>query len=686
LAATLGAALAAPVRAGAPVPGDPAEQFHRDVEPILSRYCYDCHGYGAQEGSVTFDEFESDEAVLGNRDLWFRALRMLRAGMMPPVDAERPSPDELARLEQWIKSGVFRIDPNNPDPGRVTVRRLNRVEYENTIRDLVGVDFDVNTEFPPDDSGHGFDNIGDVLTVSPLLLEKYIAAAETIVAKAVPLEPGDKNYERFFPREVPDGADARRAYATELLGTFATKAFRRRVDQATAERLADLAVSVDEQPGQSFESGVAQAMAAVLASPRFLFREEGVEMDAGRTFPLVDEYALATRLSYFLWSTTPDDELMRLAREHKLRSELDAQIERMTADDRFEQFIRQFAGQWLRARDVETWPVDGRAVMARENPDRSRDGLRRRFRRLQRKDPSQMTDEEKAELEEVRAQFQRRFGELRRAELDGDVRRAMRRETEMLFGYIVQEDRSLLELIDADYTFLNERLARQYGIDGVEGDRMRKVNLPEDSPRGGVLTQGTTLVVTSNPDRTSPAKRGLYVLETLLGTPPPPPPPNIPSLEQTEADMRGQTPTARELLELHRADPLCAACHNRMDPLGLALENFNPLGAWRDQERKQPIDAAGVLITGEEFTGVAELKAILAGERHTDFYRCATEKLLTYALGRGLEYNDVEAVDRIVAELEKTNGRASELLLGVIKSEPFQRTRLPDVAAAVVTD
>jgi hypothetical protein len=672
------AALAALVRAGAPVPGNPADQFHRDVEPILARYCYDCHGYGSNEGSVTLDEFDSEEALLGDHDLWAGALRMLRADMMPPVDADQPTAEELATIERWIKSGVFRIDPNNLDPGRVTVRRLNRVEYKNTIRDLVGVDFDVNTEFPPDDSGHGFDNIADVLTVSPLLLEKYIAAAESIVAKAVPLKPGEKNYERFFPREVPDGVDARRAYATEILGAFATKAFRRRVDQADAERLADLAMHVDEQPGNSFEAGVAQAMAAVLSSPRFLFREEGVEMEAGRTYPLVDEYALATRLSYLLWSTTPDDELMQLAREHKLRENLDEQIERMMGDERSEQFIRQFAGQWLRARDVEMWTVDGRAVMARENPDRGRDRLRQRFRRLQRKDPAEMTEEEKAELEEVRKQFQRRFGELRRAELDGDVRRAMRRETEMLFEHIVREDRSLLELIDADYTFLNERLARQYGIDGVEGDKMRKVDLPEDSPRGGVLTQGTTLVVTSNPDRTSPAKRGLYVLETLLGTPPPPPPPNIPSLEQAEADMHGKTPTARELLELHRADPLCAACHNRMDPLGLALENFNPLGVWRDEERKQPIDAAGVLITGEEFTGVAELKRILATEWHTDFYRCATEKLLTYALGRGLEYNDVEAVDRIVAELEKTDGRASTLLVGVIKSEPFQRTRLPE--------
>ncbi len=676
------AALAPAVRAGAPADAtlaNPAEQYRREIEPILSAYCYDCHGYGAQEGSVTLDEFADADAALANRDLWFRALKMLRAGMMPPAEADqRPSAAEVATLEAWIKTGVFRLDPANPDPGRVTVRRLNRVEYRNTIRDLMGVDFDVAAEFPPDDSGFGFDNIGDVLTLSPLLLEKYISAAETIVAKAVPLDPGDRKYKRFFPREAPAGADARRAYAEEILGKFATQAFRRRVDQETAERLADLAEAVYTQADARFEAGIAQAMAAALASPRFLFREEAVEMEPGRTFPLVDEYALASRLSYFLWSTMPDQELFDLARDHKLREQLDEQIERMMGDRRFEQFLKQFAGQWLRSRDVEAWPVDARAVLSRDNPDRGRDELRERFRRLQRKDPAQMTEEERRELRRVRDQFQRRFGELRRAELSGELRRAMRDETEMLFARIVQDNRSLLELINANYTFLNERLARQYGIEGVEGDRMRLVELPADSPRGGVLTQGTTLVVTSNPDRTSPAKRGLYVLDNILGTPPPPPPPNIPSLEQAEAEMHGRSPTARELLERHRADPLCSACHNRMDPLGLALENFNPLGQWRDEERGQPIDAAGRLITGETFTGIRELKETLAAHRRGDFYRCATEKLLTYALGRGLDYYDVDAVDRIVAELEATGGQSSRWLVGVIKSEPFQRTRPPE--------
>jgi hypothetical protein len=260
----------------------------------------------------------------------------------------------------------------------------------------------------------------------------------------------------------------------------------------------------------------------------------------------------------------------------------------------------------------------------------------------------------------------------------------MRRETEMLFEHIVREDRDLIELIDSDYTFLNERHARHYGIEDVDGDDMRRVDLPEDSVRGGILTQGTTLVVTSNPDRTSPAKRGLWVLETVLGTPPPPPPPDIPSLEQTEEEMKGQTPTARQLLELHRADPLCSSCHNRMDPLGLGLENFNALGIFRDQERGQAIDAAGELITGETFDDIRALKEILATERRRDFYRCATEKMITYALGRGLEYYDVDAVDRILARLEESEGRPSALIMGIVESAPFQRTRAPEADAAAV--
>jgi hypothetical protein len=257
----------------------------------------------------------------------------------------------------------------------------------------------------------------------------------------------------------------------------------------------------------------------------------------------------------------------------------------------------------------------------------------------------------------------------------------MRQETEKYFDYVVREDRPLLELIESDYTFLNERLAKHYGLPDVAGDDLRLVKLPPDSPRGGVLTQGTVLAVTSNPTRTSPVKRGRLVLDAILGTPPPPPPPNIPPLEDAAKKVEGREPTLRETLELHRTQPMCNSCHNRMDPLGLAFENFNAMGMWRNQEREQTIDASGTLITGEPFTNVRELKHILATRHARDFYRCLTEKMLTYAIGRGLDYYDVETVDEIVERIDKANGAFSALLGGVIDSAPFQKSRPTDLLA-----
>jgi hypothetical protein len=253
----------------------------------------------------------------------------------------------------------------------------------------------------------------------------------------------------------------------------------------------------------------------------------------------------------------------------------------------------------------------------------------------------------------------------------------MQKETEDVFGYVLHEDRSLLELIDSDYTFLNERLARHYGITHVAGNDMRRVTLPPDSPRGGVLTEGTVLVATSNPTRSSPVKRGLFVLDSILGTPPPPPPANIPPLEDAAKGLTNHAPSLRETLAAHRASSLCASCHNRMDPLGLALENFNALGLWRGTEFKQPIDAAGTLLTGESFTNIQQLKRILAQRHAEDFYRTLTEKMLTYAVGRGLDYYDVETVDHIVSQIEKSGGRPSALLAGIVESSPFQKCRTP---------
>jgi hypothetical protein len=805
--------------------------FPEQVQPVLDQYCGSCHGNGIRKGGVSLDDVADDASRLGDRNLWWNVLKNVRAGIMPPAGKPRPSAGEQGTLENWIKYAAFGIDPKDLDPGHVTVHRLNRIEYKNTIRDLMGVDYDTDDQFPPDDTGHGFDNIGAVLTLSPLLLEKYITAARSIVAEAVPttsrvvaehpvpgkrfraagakpgkadtgplslsyyepasvsaeyqaehagryqlvlelfaseryvdgvfdynkcqvifkvdgkelmkkdysrqegrsyrfefdrhwqtgphqfeidlkpLTPGTTrvrsltlrlnsvnvrgplderfwtrptNYSRFFPRDVPAGKEERSRYAREILTQFATRAYRRPVDAATIDRLVAIVEAETGQGKQTFEAGVARAMMVVLSSPRFLFREEAVEPGAKDLHPLIDEFALASRLSYFLWSSMPDDTLFRLAAEHKLRDQVPAQVQRMLADPKSGEFFRNFVGQWLQTRDVDRVLINAAAIISRDEPrDPEAERRRARFRELNRKPAEKLTDKEKEELKEARTTFFRSFRRFREFELNRDLRSAMRRETEMLFEHVVRQDRSIGELLDCNYTFLNERLAKFYGIDGVKGDEMRQVTLPPSSPRGGVLTQGTMLTVTSNPDRTSPVKRGLYILDNILGVPTPPPPPDIPPLEAAASKITGKTPTLRESLALHRQMPSCASCHNRMDPLGLALENFNALGRWRDKERGQPIDSAGRLVTGEEFHGIKELKQVLATQHRRDFDRCLSEKLLTYALGRGLDSLDVETVDRLVDRLESAGGRPSALILGVVESVPFQRQRKMDVKESV---
>jgi hypothetical protein len=831
LIALLAAALVLSVVVAHAGEAERAARYRNEVEPVLAEFCYTCHGDGNAKGKVAFDQFKADGEIVDSRDLWWKVLKQLRAGLMPPVDQPRPSAEQIRKIETWIKTSAFQIDPANPDPGRVTVRRLNRIEYRNTIRDLIGVNFNTDAEFPADDTGHGFDTIGDVLTISPLLLEKYIAAAESIVKQAVPtvarsapeqtiegrrfrrvetkddgteevdkekrrgdlylsyyeptrvtaqhkvehagqyklgidvsahekyvdgvfdynkcrltfkvdgsellqreftrqdgksfhfdfepdwpagehelafeltpLTPEEKqtrslslriisatirgplgspehwirpkNYEKFFPREIPADAAERRHYARELLERFASRAFRRPADAETVERLVYLAELAASGSGQSFETGVARAMTAVLASPRFLFREELPEPGPPDVHPSIDEFALATRLSYFLWSTMPDDELIGLAREHKLRENLPAQLQRLLADARAKEFIRHFTGQWLQARDIESVNINTFAVVSRdEKQDPERERRLVRFRELRSKPFESLTTEEKAEVDEFRAAFANGRKRFQQYELNGELRRAMRDETEMLFAHLIKEDRSLLDLIDCDYTFLNERLAKHYGIPDVKGNDMRLVQLAADSPRGGVLTQGTVLAITSNPDRTSPVKRGLFILDNLLGVPPAPPPPNIPPLEEAAKKIEGKSPSLREQLELHRSQPLCNSCHNRLDPLGLAFENFNALGMFRESRPDRVIDPTGTLLTGESFSTVRELKHILVTRRRLDFYRCLTEKLLTYALGRGLEDFDVHTVDGIVERLDRENGRPSVLISGIIESVPFQKCR-----------
>ena len=809
LAGALILGLSAPQGLAAAETKDPTiAEYHSVISPILETHCYECHGDGYDKGKVAFDALDTDEKIL-KPDLWLKVLNNTRAGLMPAEQKPRLSAAEQQKLERWIKYGVFRIDPRNPDPGRVTVRRLNRVEYRNTVHDLLGVDYNTDHEFPPDDTGFGFDNIGDALTTSPMLMEKYVAAAQTIVSEAVPTAPrkpieqivkglsfegtnarlkwgkrqlvfsepanigasfrtalpgtyrvkfdmevngaytpdpgkariifkidgkellnqefayhdekaytfesshkwqpsdhqltielqptvpaGKKetiidvfvhkvtiegplekthwvkteNYDRYFPRPVPAGAKQRHAYAKELLAAFAQKAYRRAITMEdgddTAERLADLAEAHYRESGKSFEQGVAHAMAAVLSSPRFLFK---LEVPAAHALNAqvadVDEYSLASRLSYFLWSTMPDEELLNLAARGELRKQLPAQVKRMLADARADNFASNFTGQWLQARDVEGIASNPREIIIRDaGEEESLRGLRTAWR---------AGDEATAKK---LAEFIDRLVDAK-PELDGDMRKAMRRETEMYFGHVVREDRPVIELIDSNYIFVNDKLAQLYGMPDITGSEMRKVTLPAGSARGGVLTQGSALLVTSNPDRTSPVKRGLFVLANFLGTPPPPPPANVPALEASEEDFKGHDPVLRDVLKLHRENPACASCHNRMDPIGLAFENFNALGMWRDTERKQPIQAQGNLITGESFTSVSQLKKILAEDHRQEFYGTLTRKVLTYASGRGTEYYDVETVDEIVKRLNANDGRFSALLMGVIESAPFQKMR-----------
>jgi hypothetical protein len=395
-------------------------------------------------------------------------------------------------------------------------------------------------------------------------------------------------------------------------------------------------IAAIDAPGGTFERGVAAALTAMLAAPRFLFRVEqpgAGPIDRGAV-PL-DDHSLATRLSYLLWSSLPDDDLVEVARAGELHQRLGEQVDRLIADARADRFVADFVGQWLKTRDVETAAFDVREIL------RSRDQF----------------------------MAERIFSPR--------VRAAMRQETELLVARLLRDDRPATDLLVARETFLNSRLARFYGIPGVEGPEMRLVSLAPDSHRGGLLTHASFLAVTSNPTRTSPVKRGLFILENLLGTPTPPPPPDVPPLEAAARSDR--RPSMRELMELHRRDALCASCHERMDPLGLALEGYNALGQWRGHDA-DGLDTSGRLVTGETFADARELAEVIAGPRRRDFHRCLAEKLLTYALGRGLEYFDGPAVDTIVDEMERDGGGLRALVQAVCRSVPFRMMRPPQPA------
>jgi len=726
----------------------------------LDKYCVTCHNARLRTASLLLDEADVDRPET-SAAIWEKVLHKLRAREMPPAGVPHPDDATYSALVAYLEATLDAAAAAHPNPGRPGAYRLNRFQYANAVRDLLGLEIDAASLLPADDSGYGFDNIGDVLTVSPVLLEKYLSAAAAISRQAIgdaslaptstefPVPPATVQSERES-RDLPIGSrggiavrhhfpldaeyvikvrlqrgkdattivgmseprrldvrlDGRRvkqfivggpgpvnddglevrltvpagshlvaatfvkdtvkpegvlytagdqaffegvgtvsvagpynatgpgdtatrrkvfvcrpqrpsdedACATTIVTTLARRAYRRPIANGEIPSLMMPYRSGREHGG--FESGIRLALQRILVSPDFLFR---VEVDPAGVAPgspyRVSDIELASRLSFFLWSSGPDDELLGLAERGQLHDGpvLDRQVTRMLADPRAGTLVSNFVGQWLYLRNMES-------VLP---------------------DPSAFPD------------------------FDENLRAALERETDLFFSSMITEDRSLLDLLRADYTFLNERLARHYGIPGIHGTEFRRVTLTDEA-RTGLLGKGSVLTVTSYPNRTSPTLRGKFILENLLGSPPPPPPPNVPSLKD---DKDVSQLTMRQRMELHRASPVCASCHVRMDPLGFALENFDGLGRWR-----AGVDASGVLPDGTKIDGPVGLRNVLLA-RKDQFVETTTERLLTYALGRGVEAYDMPAVRTIVREAAPYDYRWSSLITGIVHSVPFQMRR-----------
>ena len=735
---------------------------------VLDRYCVTCHNERLGTAGLALDAVDPAH-VADDAAVWEKVVRKLRTGLMPPSPRPRPDVDTYASLVTYFERELDLAAELYPNPGRPAVHRLNRAEYTNAIRDLLALDIDGRALLPPDESGYGFDNIGDVLSVSPGLLERYLLAAAKISRRAVgdptlrpttalyktsPLLaqngrvsddlpfgsrgglavrhhfPLDASYEikvtlrgraraphqleirldrervqlfdlgdrepiavrlpvtagtrllgisfigaleqslpvdgrpppppitsfafTLYPNDpavesvevigpfngqVPADTPSRRAIfrcspvtppeegpcAEQILTALARRAYRRPVTDTDVQPLV-AAYEQGRREGGGFEDGIRWAIEATLVSPKFLFR---IEHDPANVAPgtpyRLSDLDLASRLSFFLWSSIPDEELVDLAAEGKLGNPAvrEAQVRRMLGDPRSRALVENFAGQWLYLRNLRTVAPDA-------------------------------------------TQF---------PEFDANLRLALRRETELFIESQVREDRAVPELLQADYTFVNERLARHYGMANVYGSHFRRITYADDR-RAGLLGQGSILTVTSYPHRTSPVVRGKWLLDNLLGAPPPPPPPEVPELSENEGEE--QAATMRERMAAHRASPACAACHATIDPLGFALENFDAVGRWRSNEGESeaPIDASGALPDGAPFDGPAEFRAALLREPWgTEFVGTVTEKLLTYALGRGLEYYDAPVVRRILRDAAPGDYRWSSLILGIVESAPFRMRR-----------
>lgn len=742
--------------------------WNKDVKPFLAKYCIECHSGSEAEAGIDLSSYDVDDLLPSERPRWEQIRGMIHIGAMPPSDHGSQPDFELREvISKWIDRRINTVDCEIVhDPGRVTMRRLNNVEYDNSVRDLLGFDANFSPSaavgFPSDDVGNGFDNQGEVLGMSQLQMEKYLEAAKVICDRALmppeaferrsydlpPLFLRDQQgvrveflegkyeiksrlqfleaesdsvevhllvddqkvdtyevvnkrtsfvtdldfkagwhsvylqyahdkktdeksstrrveieslnlrgpppipvpYSRLLrsrPSETTSAIEAAQANLVPLI----RHAFRREPEPIDIQRVLNL-VQMGLDQKLSFEQSIAVGVQAILVSPHFLFRVE-------REVPgeQLDQYVLASRLSYFLWASLPDERLLNLARDGKLSDAetLKAEAGRMLQDPKVESLVQRFFGQYLGLGNIKSAVPDGE-----------------RFR----------------------------FWNER-------LREAIIRETEMFCCEMIRQDLPIDTLLQGDFTFVNPRLAELYGIDfegtdpaqlyrdgpGInrsrEGRRTglylhedRWVRIPQPEHRLGVLTHASVLTLTSNPTVTSPVKRGKWILETILGDPPPPAPPNVPTFEETQKEHGNLS--LREQLAIHRANPSCASCHDVMDPLGLGFENFDPIGKWRDKDGEKPIDSTGVLRDGRTFRGPTELVHLLS-DRRAEIYRFFSQKLLTYALGRGLEPYDNCAVDEIVKVAGQQNNTISSFVLGVVTSEPFTKRRT-EVKKALATE
>ncbi len=593
--------------------------WDRNIRGLVDRYCTKCHNENKLSGDVNLAQDIDVRLILEHRDTWQTALTAIENADMPPDGAKQPSEKERQLLQQFLKKTLDEIDCSTEEPGKPVLRRLNRVEYDLAILDLTGLDLKLAEEFAPDATAHGFDHLGDVLSLSPAQVEQYHNAAKTIVAelrKQQELQP--QLFRNVFGQEPTDEASGP-TVARAAMERFATRAFRRPAPADYIDRLMTIYQQARDRQ-QSHYDAISHLVTAVLISPKFLMRVEQDQADAKGPYP-VDDYELATRLSFFLWSRPPDSKLLELAAAGEL-SKIDV-LERTTlemlADERSGALVNNFFGQWLSLREISS-----------HQPDAS-------------KFP----------------------------EFNEELRKAMSDEIRGLLMEVVQRDRPITDLIDANYTYLNEPLAKHYGIDSVKGQAMQRVTL-DDRRRGGLLTSAALLMLQSDPARTNVPRRGNFIAGRVLGTPPPPPPPNVPLLEDVAAD--GKLRSLRELLELHRSKPECASCHAKMDPLGFAMENYDAIGRWRTEDNGFAIDPSGMDASGRLFSGPVELKDMLLEQKEA-FAKTLNKNLLIYALGRGLQRSDECVLRDVMTAAADNDYRFSSIVVSIVKSIPFRYRR-----------